>query len=93
MAVISFSIFIASITQTTAPASTSWPFSTFTRSTVPCSGDVERAVAAAGRRPAALAPRRRRALPVEFVPAVTPPPTGGGPMTFTLNRRLSTSTV
>src|SRR5918999_86403 len=38
-AVISFSIFIASITQISAPSSTSAPFSTATRSTVPWIGD------------------------------------------------------
>src|SRR3954470_840940 len=38
-AVISFSIFIASITQISAPASTAAPFSTATLSTVPCSGE------------------------------------------------------
>src|SRR4051812_42240374 len=38
-AVISFSIFIASITHTRAPSSTFAPFFTATLSTVPCSGD------------------------------------------------------
>ena len=92
MAVISFSIFIASITHTTAPASTSWPCSTFTRRTVPCSGETSVPCPRRPRRPSARA-GAPGALPVEFVPAATPPPVGGGPMTFTLNRRLSTSTV
>ena len=89
---ISFSIFIASITQMRAPSSTSWPFFTFTFRTVPCSGETSVSLA-----PSALAPAarsrlgaRRTALPAA---ATATPPAGGGPITFTVNRRLSTSTV
>ena len=67
-AVISFSIFIASMMQTSAPSSTFAPFSTSTLKTLPCSGEVQLVAAAAaaaagararaGRRPARR-PRRR----------------------------------
>src|SRR6185436_11892212 len=77
-AVISFSIFIASTTHTTAPASTSWPFLTLTRSTVPWIGDTTVPLPA----PSADGPERSRRgarrPPAEF-PAATPPPAGGGP--------------
>ena len=90
---ISFSIFIASITHTTAPASTSWPFSTSTRSTVPWSGDTSVSLAPS----CEAAPRERsrrgaRRGPRPSSPAAAPA-AGGGPITFTAKRRLSTSTV
>ena len=47
-AAISFSIFIASITQTRSPSSTSAPCSTATLKTVPCSGEGERLAGGAG---------------------------------------------
>ena len=47
-AVISFSIFIASITQIRSPSATSAPFSTATLKTVPCSGDGQRLARGAG---------------------------------------------
>ena len=59
-AVISFSIFIASITQISAPSSTSSPFFTATLRTVPWSGETSVSVGAAAgaRRGGALAARR-----------------------------------
>ena len=92
-AVISFSIFIASITQIRAPASTSWPFSTLTRSTVPCSGEIS--VSEAPSLPPAPRARSRRGgwrRPVEFGRRVAPP-VAGGPITLTSKRRPLTSTV
>ena len=45
---ISFSIFIASITQIRSPSATSAPFSTATLKTVPCSGDGSASLEALG---------------------------------------------
>ena len=94
-AVISFSIFMASITATSVPSSTVAPFSTATRSTVPCSGEARVSPpVAAPLSPAPLPARSRRGgLRPAGAAGAAPLPTGAAPMTLTSKRRPETSTV
>src|SRR3954451_10155835 len=71
-AVISFSIFIASITQTRSPSETSWPSSTGTLKTLPCRGETRSSPEAALPPPA-----ERSRLGARFRPA--PAPAAGAP--------------
>ena len=92
-AVISFSIFIASMMQISAPSSTLAPCSTATRKTLPCSGEASVSPpppppAAGLARGAPRLRRRRRAAPL--------PPAGAAsasPITRTSKRLPDTSTV
>ncbi len=89
-AVISFSIFMASITQTSAPSSTWPPFSTATFSTVPWMRRDElagRAAAAALLALAALAP------PCAAAGGGAVRPRRRAPITFTSKRVPDTSTA
>src|SRR3954469_2590865 len=89
-AVISFSIFMASITQMSAPSSTSAPFSTSTFRTVPWIGDTS----SPGAPPPPPPPRLAR-LGAFFAGAdpLVATPTGAAPITFTSNLRPETSTA
>src|SRR4051812_43042596 len=89
-AVISFSIFMASITQMSAPSSTSAPFSTSTLRTVPWIGDTSSPGAPPPPLPARLA--RLGAFFAGAAPFVATP-TGAAPITFTSNLRPETSTA
>ena len=89
-AVISFSIFIASITQIRSPSETSAPSATATLSTVPCSGEGSASLEAAAPPPAA---RSRFG-------GLRPPPAAGAaapatasPITLTSKSLPATSTL
>src|SRR5215207_9972267 len=93
-AVISFSIFIASMMQMSWPSSTVWPCSTRTFHMLPCSGESS---SSAPPPPLFLrSPRLGATRPAATGAApLTPPlpPADGGPITLTSNRRPDTSTV
>src|SRR3954471_7908775 len=87
-AVISFSIFIASITQIRAPASTVAPCSTATFSTVPWSGDSSWPGA-----PPPPPPDLRSRRGAAFAAGDAPLGAAASPITFTSNLRPETSTA
>ena len=84
---ISFSIFIASITQTSAPSSTSAPSATATFRIVPWSGETS-----ASLDEALEPPDFRSRFGGRFAAAGAPPP-AAAPMTLTVCSRPSTSTL
>src|SRR5207244_3341989 len=89
-AVISFSIFIASITAIRSPSSTSAPFLTATLRTVPWIGDTSSPAA-----PPPEPPARSRRFGGLRAAATGPAPLGvaAAPITFTSNLRPETSTA
>ena len=91
-AVISFSIFMASITQMSAPSSTAAPFSTATLSTVPWIGEMS----SPGAPPPPLRLRSRLGALRRPPPAAAGPAPFGvtaSPITLTSKRRPDTSTA
>src|SRR3954468_18145648 len=93
-AVISFSIFIASMMVMIWPSSTVSPSLAGTFQTLPCSGET-RSSPPPPPEPPLRSPRLGAARPAGAPPFVgaAPPPTGGGPMTLTSKRLPLTSTV
>src|SRR5438270_1298627 len=94
-AVISFSIFIASITAISVPSSTVAPCSTATLSTVPCRGETSVSPLATATPPPARSLRRdglRAAGAMGSAPLAVPF-ANGGPITRTSKRLPDTSTV
>ena len=93
-AVISFSIFIASMMQSSWPSSTVSPCLTFTLHMLPCSG--EGSVSPPTAPPPFLRSRGLRGAarprPARD-PFITNPPANGAPITLTSKRRPETSTV
>ena len=92
-AVISFSIFIASMMQSSWPSSTVSPCLTFTLHMLPCSG--EGSVSPPTALPPFLRSRGLRGAAPAAGPApfITTPPANGAPITLTSKRRPETSTV
>ena len=86
-AVISFSIFIASMMQISAPSSTSAPCSTSTLKTLPCSGEVS-ASPPPPPPPELLRSRRGAGRPAGAAPLAA----GASPWTLTSKRLPETST-
>ena len=93
-AVISFSIFIASMMQSSWPSSTVSPALTSTFHMLPCSGEDRTSgppAPPADFRSPRLGAARPAAAP--FALAGAPPPANGGPTTRTSKRRPETSTA